>query len=125
MWQQGFRVGWLDTVLLRYALDVAGRLDTLALTCLDRLEALPEAQICRRYRDGQAAVERLVPGPAEPSLEYQETLTQQLFRCRPQLEKVDINQLPAMLTAETGVPVGILSRGAGPAAKEIVPGAGL
>lgn len=112
-------------MLLRYALDVAGRLDTLALTCLDRLEALPEAQICRRYRDGQAAVERLVPGPAEPSLEYQETLTQQLFRCRPQLEKVDINQLPAMLTAETGVPVGLLSRGAGPAAKEIVPNCGL
>jgi len=30
-----------------------------------------------------------------------------------------------MLTAETGVPVGLLSRGAGPAAKEIVPNCGL
>jgi adenylosuccinate synthase len=124
-WQQGFRVGWLDTVLLRYALDTVGPLDTLALTCLDRLEALPEAQICRRYHDGAATVERLVPGPAEPSLEYQETLTQQLFRCRPQLEQIDISKMPALLFAETGVPVGILSRGAGPAAKQIVPGAGL
>ncbi len=30
-WQQGFRAGWLDMVLLRYALEVVGRLDGLAV----------------------------------------------------------------------------------------------
>jgi adenylosuccinate synthase len=36
-WQGAFRVGHLDLVLLRYALDCDRRIDELAVTCLDRL----------------------------------------------------------------------------------------
>ncbi len=43
------RVGWLDTVGLRYAARVNG-LDTLALTLLDVLSGFGEVKICTAYR---------------------------------------------------------------------------
>jgi adenylosuccinate synthase len=36
-----FRVGWFDAVLARYALAFAGPIDRLAITCVDRVDALP------------------------------------------------------------------------------------
>ncbi len=62
-WQGGFRVGWLDLVMLRYACEVVGPLDALAVTCLDRVATLPELKLCRRYTDGDATVERLALAP--------------------------------------------------------------
>jgi len=44
-----FRVGWFDAVLARYALAFAGPIDHLAVTCLDRVAALPERRIVTRY----------------------------------------------------------------------------
>lgn len=44
------RVGWLDVVLLRYAVRVNG-LDCLALTKLDVLDNLEEINICIAYED--------------------------------------------------------------------------
>lgn len=47
------RIGWIDTVALRYAARVNG-LDCLAITLLDVLSGFPEVRICTRYRcDGQ------------------------------------------------------------------------
>jgi len=37
-WAGRFRVGWFDAVLARHALDFAGPIDRLAITCCDRLE---------------------------------------------------------------------------------------
>jgi adenylosuccinate synthase len=39
-WPGAFRVGWFDGVLARYALRFAGPIDSLALTCLDRVAEL-------------------------------------------------------------------------------------
>lgn len=36
-WQESFRVGHLDPLLLDYALEVGGRVDNLAITCMDRV----------------------------------------------------------------------------------------
>jgi adenylosuccinate synthase len=44
------RVGWLDLVLLRYAVRING-LDCLALTKLDVLDNLDEINICVAYED--------------------------------------------------------------------------
>lgn len=44
-----FRVGWFDAVLARYALAFAGPIDHLAVTCLDRVAALPARAIVTRY----------------------------------------------------------------------------
>jgi len=110
-WQQGFRVGQLDLVLLRYALAIVGRLDYLAVTCLDRIAAMPELQICSRYScDGEEiGALRLA---REPDLAYQERLTALLGRCRPLLEPVDGPQaLLDRLAAELGTPTGLTAWG--------------
>ncbi len=46
------RVGWLDGVLLRYAVRVNG-VTELAITKLDILSDIPELQVCSAYRSGQ------------------------------------------------------------------------
>jgi adenylosuccinate synthase len=111
-WQQGFRLGWLDLVLLRYARELVGPLDWLAVTCLDRLAGLPALYVCRRYRCDGGALERLAPSPSPRNLVYQEGLTSLLARCQPELEPV---QSPAalldLLAAELGIPVGLTSHG--------------
>lgn len=44
------RVGWLDAVLLRYAIRING-IDCLALTKLDVLDDLEEIMVCTSYKD--------------------------------------------------------------------------
>jgi len=45
-----FRVGWFDAVLARHALAFAGPIDRLAITCLDRVAALPRRAIVDAWR---------------------------------------------------------------------------
>jgi adenylosuccinate synthase len=116
-WQQGFRAGWLDLVLLRYAMEVVGRLDGLAVTCLDRIAALPDLQICRRYRVGPLEVERVVPSSEPQDLTYQAAITAALAGCAPALECVaDRDVLLHALEEELHTPVLITSHG--PAAED-------
>ena len=69
------RCGWLDLVMLRYAVRVNG-LSSLALSKLDVLTGLPELKICRAYRlDGQNVTEM----PAS---------TRALGRCEPVYDTV-------------------------------------
>ena len=56
------RVGWLDSVLLRYAVQVNG-LNELILTKLDVLSGLPELRICVAYRKGGETFTDLPLGP--------------------------------------------------------------
>jgi len=49
-WQEGFRVGWLDLVLLKYALSANQQIDYLAITNLDRLRGLQSVNVCCEYR---------------------------------------------------------------------------
>jgi len=67
------RIGWLDTVCLRYAARVNG-LDRLALMLLDVLSGLPSIKICTAYEcDGQIYRElpgdQSILGEARPILE--------------------------------------------------------
>jgi adenylosuccinate synthase len=77
-WQGRFRVGHFDAVAHRYALDVAGGVDGLALTHLDTAAAHPELQLCDRYDTTDA----LRPGPPG-DLDRQERLTRYLLHARP------------------------------------------
>lgn len=54
------RVGWLDGVLLRYAVRLNGLTD-LVLTKLDVLSGIPEIQVCTGYRDAQGNEYELPP----------------------------------------------------------------
>ncbi|MFA1539164.1 adenylosuccinate synthetase [Actinomadura monticuli] len=80
-WQGAFRVGHLDTVALRYALDAAGGVDGLAVTHLDVAGARPDLRACRAYTMDGGRVERLEAGP--PDLDRQAALTRRLLRARP------------------------------------------
>lgn len=108
-WQGGFRQGWLDLVLLRYALEVCGPVDGLAVTHLDRVT--PEWQMAVAYE----GMERLVPGPFQ-DLAYQESLTRRLETVRPVYQKCQrlIDELESLL----GLPVLVQSHG--PTAEEKV-----
>ena len=80
-WQHGFRQGWLDLVLLRYAVKACGGLDGLAVTHLDRVQ--PEWKISPRYQE----LDSLKPGPFQ-DLDYQESLTQRLEDVTPEYDRI-------------------------------------
>jgi adenylosuccinate synthase len=60
------RVGWLDVVLLRYAIRING-ITELALTKLDILSGLDEIRICTAYQTEAGPVSELPLGPADLS----------------------------------------------------------
>ncbi len=48
-WQQAFRAGWFDAVSARYALAVAGKVDALVVTNIDRLFSIKKWRIAHAY----------------------------------------------------------------------------
>ena len=60
------RVGWLDGVLLRYAIRINGVTEQI-ITKMDILSGLPVQRICVAYRTGEKTVENLPLGPADLS----------------------------------------------------------
>lgn len=123
-WQQGFRVGWLDLVLLRYAVQAVGRLDLLAVSCLDRLAGLAQLQLCRRYSYRGQSLTELTPAPTPRNLTYQAQLTAQLACCQPTYETVaDVPTLLELTARTLGLPVGITSWGPSADAKRWLEGA--
>ncbi|HEU5231197.1 MAG TPA: adenylosuccinate synthetase [Ktedonobacteraceae bacterium] len=136
-WQRSFRVGYFDLVATRYARDVIGHLDYLALTHLDRLSAMPYPQICTAYHyqgspdDLPAYFEHMadrlgsiiVRSPAD--LTHQEQLTNRLWSCQPLYQPFDRSLSSKfhlaylkLLETELGVPMAIASYG--PAATDKV-----
>ena len=61
------RVGWLDGVLLRYAVRING-IRELAVTKLDILSGLKDIQLCTAYCSGRETFVDLPYGPADLSL---------------------------------------------------------
>ncbi|MET7423209.1 adenylosuccinate synthetase [Dactylosporangium sp. NPDC005555] len=82
-WQGAFRVGHFDAVAHRYALDVCGGVDGLALTHLDTAADNPRLRMCVGY-DGVTPT-RGVTG----DLDRQERLAKSLLGSRPRLTDVD------------------------------------
>ena len=84
-WQGAFRVGHFDAVALRYALEVAGGVDGIALTHLDVARRHP-LRICDRYEADGQRIDRLPVGPGR-DLVRQEHLTRLLLRARAGLHR--------------------------------------
>jgi adenylosuccinate synthase len=103
-WQGRFRVGALDGVLLRYAVEVCGGVDALAVTCLDRVG---EATVCDAYVADGVRTRSLDPGRAD-DLAHRERLGGWLRSVAPELDRGDA---VAFAEAATGLPVGLQSRG--------------
>ena len=86
-WQGAFRVGHFDAVAIRYALEVSGGADALALTHLDVAQARADLRICRAYEIDDQRVERLPVGPPG-DLDRQARLARRLLAARPVCHRV-------------------------------------
>ncbi len=117
-WQQDFRVGYFDLVASRYALAVAGKVDALALTHVDRV--LPQWCVAYEYEgrvadltsyfehDDRLIRDILVRRP--PDLAHQAQLTKRLWQCRPRYKTIEGDFVTAVEEA-LAVPVTIVSDG--------------
>jgi adenylosuccinate synthase len=103
-WQGAFRTGHFDAVAHRYAVEVAGGVDALAITHLDVPERCPDLRIVDSYRtDGDEIGERIEPGPFR-DLDHQEALGARLSRARPgQMARPD--DWAAAISTRLGAPV--------------------
>ncbi|MDI6101625.1 adenylosuccinate synthetase [Actinoplanes sp. NEAU-A12] len=81
-WQGAFRTGHFDAVAHRYAVEVAGGVDALAVTHLDVPDRCPGLRICTAYDVGGEIWERIDPGPPR-DLAHQERLGARLREARP------------------------------------------
>jgi adenylosuccinate synthase len=93
-WQGAFRAGHFDAVAHRYAVEVAGGVDGLAVTHLDRVT--PAMRMVTSY----AGWDRIVPGPFR-DLTYQAALTARLEGARP-----GASHRPADWSADIGAALG-------------------
>lgn len=120
-WQHSFRVGPLDLPAVRYALHVAGNMDGLVITHLDRIHSLPEWHICDAYHPHEAAdgiyLEnngRDIHVPIDPTnLVEQEKLTRALQRCQPVIECVERDETSylELIEEKLGYPIILTSAG--------------
>ncbi|MEM7334637.1 MAG: adenylosuccinate synthetase, partial [Chloroflexota bacterium] len=111
-WQEGFRVGWLDLLLLRYGIDVVGSLDYLAVCHLDRLSEFKQLHVCNEYKHGNKTIQSLPLKKRIEDLEHQSYLTQLLENCAPILTTVSTPEaLIAQLEQTLNLPVHLESWG--------------
>jgi adenylosuccinate synthase len=106
-WQGAFRVGHFDAVAHRYAVEVAGGVDALAVTHLD----VPDLRlrICTAYDLDGERWDRIVPGPFR-DLAHQAGLTALLARAR-MGESYRPADWATAIGAELGAPVVVESFG--------------
>ena len=123
-WQGPFRSGHFDALALRYALEVAGGVDGLALTHLD-MAANGRLAYCDRYLADGLLIDRL-PVFLDRDLARQERLTELLLRARP-VYASSPGMLPAagwpeLVAQSLGRPVSVLSYGPTARDKVMAPG---
>lgn len=123
-WQGPFRAGHFDVVALRYALEVAGGADGIALTHLDAA-ARRRLQCCVRYEADGQVITRL-PVSRDHDLAGQERLTGLLLRARPGYlaggSSWSAADWPDLVADALGCPVSVLSYGPTARDKVAVPG---
>ena len=109
-WQGAFRVGHLDAVALRYALEVTGPVDALAVTHLDVAGARTDLKLCVAYEGMDRAPVRRLPVHPAGDLEAQGALTRRLLKARPVYVPLPSDPLETISEA-LGTPVALWSSG--------------
>ena len=108
-YQGNFRVGYFDSVLVRYALRAIGGVDEIILTNLDKLNESTDLRICTNYND----CFDLPIKEAISDLPFQENLTQLLMRvtCSYQNHFRDLNDFVRAVEEQLNTPVSLRSFG--------------
>lgn len=124
-WQGEFRIGWFDLVATRYALEVAGGVDFVAMTNLDQISS-GKIKVCVGYKyfgRGRRILEQVfdlsedgkvitgIKAPKIATREHQEKLTQLLKMCKPVYQKVNKAEYIEYLEKELNVKIAIISNG--------------
>ena len=129
-WQGKVRVGPLDLIALRYAIEVCGGpsfFDGLAISWFDQIQTVGKWDVCTAYRniddplyfstDGSIKVRR---GSGDQQLAYQQKLGERLSQCTPEVYSYDvqgksqeelIELCSQTLLEKLGVPVRMISFG--------------
>jgi adenylosuccinate synthase len=109
--QGNFRSGPLDLVLLRYALEVIGGVDSLAITHMD----IPQSKVCTSYDvpDEYAALIKngLVHKPRKVAYKDQEVLNTALVNAKPNYMPIQPDEIVSIIENATKTPADILSSG--------------
>jgi adenylosuccinate synthase len=133
-WQGEVRYGWFDSVLARYALEVNGGVDFLALTHLDVPGKASAWNVCREYswKNEKRREKNCTPlqeGPRKEiplqngmSIVQREKLTQALFHVTPMYDASGKDELSVLekTASLVGRPIDLFSRG--PYASDMVAG---
>lgn len=127
-WQGNFRRGYLDTVLLRYAIKVSGGIDLIALTHLDwPVDVI--SPVCTGYEDLKfdAIIKDILPKKVLTDLPYQERLCSLLMYIKPVYKVLSCETSNAYrfvvvegISDLLSTPVGILSSGPTHIDKEVM-----
>ena len=110
-WQGSFRIGHFDLLAARHALAVAGNIDCLTISCVDRLFELSERKVCTAYEyQGRRVngIEQLISGTDQGEL------TSIMHKCVPIYEshtQSNVTSYLQFLQFELEVPVAITSHG--------------
>ena len=112
-WQGCFRRGPLDFVLLRYALEVCGGVDGVALNCLD--QASGGIDVCHSYQSPGVRIDRLIP-PTAGDQSALGRLGSWIERLRPVTDHVAGGRLVETVEKQLGVRV--LLSGTGPSSND-------
>ena len=134
-WQGAVRYAWFDALLARYALSLAGKLDSLLITHLDVLPRLTAWKFCNRYHERfdfeEGTVERAPSGEVtdlhprrDPALESRQRFSRALTAVEPALEACRADETAVIRKIEelTGCTVGMVSRGPSAADVQLLPG---
>lgn len=127
-WQGAFRVGHLDLVALRYALDVCGGTDELVVTHMDRAKHLDKICVGYRLADVDPALAwtktngdvNVLRAGSIDDLERQERLTNLVQSCTPVYESVQTDTYLQTIEQSLGLPVTLVSHGPTAADKRVV-----
>lgn len=127
-WQGKFRIGWLDVLASRYALEAIGGVDGIALTNLDRLLDINPVKVCTAYEyTGNEDIDKffdyeIVNGRKiihgikirdVPDEGKQRELTRLIFDCKPIYTEFSgaENDYLAFIESKLDTPIMIISKG--------------
>lgn len=126
-WQGKFRIGWLDFVALKYAVEIAGNIDSIALTNFDRLNGFNPIYIGTGYnydsdfkeisqlfdyeKNGGNIKIKGIKVPDKTSREHQNKLAELLYNCRPIYKKIKKEELVHFIEDKLKIFISIKSVG--------------